>query len=365
MKIVLATPIYPPEIGGPAIYSQKLKEGLEKKGHEIIIVSYRGLRAYPKPLRIFVYFLKLLKSAKGCGLIYSFNLISCGLPACCVSKITGKKFFIRIGGDFLWERAVESGRTKKPLREYYEDSKTPKERFWIWLMGKVFNQAGKIIFTGDFQRKIYLKYFVIEAQKTIIIKNPFPDISFQNLAHEMQDTGYQILYAGRLLKLKNLDLLIGTFKKVLLKTDKNLTLKIIGEGPEEASLQLTINNLQLTDKVSIQRSFIQEKLFSEIKRSYLCILPSLTEITPNFALECLKLQKPILLTKETEYYEVLKDDLIFIDPQNEIDLEEKMIYLLDGGNYASYIEKIKKIPTQRSWEDVVQEHEESFIHRSH
>ncbi len=356
MKFIIATPICPPEIGGPAIYSQKLKEGLEKKGHEINIVSYRGLRIYPQPLRIFVYFLKLLKSAKGCDLIYSFNLISCGLPACCVSRVLRKGFFMRIGGDFLWERAVEAGRSKKPLKEYYEDSKTFKERFWIWLMKRVFNQTGRIIFTSRFQRDIYLKFFNLDERKTAIIQNPFPDIKALN--HKASTANYQLLYAGRLLKLKNLDFLIGAFQRVLSKTDKKLSLKIIGEGPER-------QNLRVGEKVVFQPSVSHQDLLEEIQRSYLCVLPSLTEITPNFALECLKLQKPILLTKESEYYETLKDDLIFIDPQNETDLEDKIVYLLDEKNYLNYVEKIKRIPTQRSWEDVVKEHEESFIHRSH
>lgn len=356
MKIVFATPIYPPEIGGPAIYSQKLKEGLERKGHEINIVSYRGLRAYPQPLRIFVYFLRLLKSAKGCDLIYSFNLISCGLPACCVSKIARKKFFLRIGGDFLWERAVEAGHTKKSLREYYKDPKTLKEKLWIWLMGKVFGQTDRIIFTSYFQRDIYLKFFKIDQEKAMIIQNPFPETKPES--GQMPVTNYQLLYAGRLLKLKNLDFLIRVFHKILSRTGKNITLKIIGEGPE-------IKNLKAGKNVIFSPAVSQHDLWEEIQQSYLCVLPSLTEITPNFALECLKLQKPILLTKETEYYETLKNDLIFIDPQNETDLEDKIVYLLDEKNYLNYIEKIKRISTQRSWEDVVKDHEESFIHRSH
>ena len=361
MKIILATPIYPPEIGGPAIYTQKLKEGLEKRGHSVKIVSYQGFKKYPQPLRIFLYFLALFKSAKECDFIYAFNLISCGLPACCVSKIAKKQFFVRIGGDFLWERAVESGRTQKPLREYYEDPEVFKERFWMWLMKKVFNQTRKIIFTSHFQKDIYLKFFNLNERKAVIVQNPFPRPNFQIVAGKPANN-YQLLYAGRLLKLKNLDFLIRVFNKVLSKTDKELTLKIIGGGPAEEDLKFKIKSLKLESSVFFESSLPQSELFEEIRRAYLCLLPSLTEITPNFALECLKLQKPILLTKETGYYEALKDNLIFIDPRNELDLEEKIIYLLDERNYFDYIEKIKRIPTQRSWEDVVKEYEESFIY---
>lgn len=356
MKFIFATPIYPPEIGGPAIYSQKLEAGLIKKGHAIKIVSYQGLKKYPQPLRIFVYFLRLFKNAKGCDLIYAFNLISCGLPACCVSTILGKKFFMRLGGDFLWERAVEASRTQKSLREYYQDRKTLKEKVWIWLMKMVFNKTDKIIFTSRFQRDIYLESFNLKKEKTTIIQNPFPET--KNLVNRPSSGNYQLLFAGRLLKLKNIDFLIKAFRRVLSKTDKKISLKIIGDGPER-------QNLKAGAGVVFSPAVSHRDLLEEIQQSYLCVLPSLTEITPNFALECLKLQKPILLTKETGYFEIFKDDLIFIDPKNEIDLAEKITYLLDEAHYSNYIEKIKAIATQRSWDDVVKEHEESFIHRGH
>lgn len=362
MKFIIATPIYPPEIGGPAIHAQNLKEGLKKKGHSIKIVSYSYLKKYPQPLRIILYSLKLFKNAKGYDLIYAFNLTSCGLPVYLASKFFKKKFLVRIGGDFLWERAVETGRTKKSLREYYEVPKTLKERFWIWLIRRVLNKADKIIFTSTFQKDIYLTPFKIKEKKVIIIQHPFPYLNFKTTLADKFSNNYQLLYAGRLLKLKNLDFLINSFYTVLSKTNRNLTLKIIGQGPERESLEFKIKSLGLGDKAFIKNPLTQPSLLKEIQQSYLCILPSLTEITPNFALECIKLQKPILLTKEVSYYRTFKDKLIFIDPKNEKDLEKKIIHLLDKDNYSNYIERIKKINTNRSWEDVIEEYEKSFIY---
>jgi len=352
-KITLATSIFPPDIGGPAIYSQKMKDGLERIGHEVGVVSYRGLRACPQPLKIFIYFLSLFKNTINADFIYSFNLISCGLPAYFCAKILRKRLFLRIGGDFLWERAVESGRTKKPLREYYEIPKTFTEKLFMALMKTVFNRADKVIFTSIFQRDIYLKFFKIKKEKITIIQNPFPEMEVA--INQPSANNYQLLFAGRLIKLKNIDFLIKVFYKVLQKTEKDLTLKIIGDGPER-------KNLKADERVVFSGAIAQMNLLREIQQSYICVLPSLSEITPNFALECIRLGKPILLTKETGYYEIFKDDLIFIDPQNEKDLEEKIIHLLDERNYLNYIESIKKIPTDWSWDNVIEEHEKSFIH---
>lgn len=356
VKILLATPIYPPEIGGPAQYVKNLAERLKKEGIETQIVSYNNLRKIPQPFRFLVYFLKLLGKARDYQVIYVFNLIGCGLSGLVCSKVFRKKFIIRLGGDFLWERAVESGRSEKPLKEYYEQQKTIKERFWMFLMKKVLNGADRIIFTSNFQRGIYERHFKIAREKTTIISNPFPRLNFKETWAGKPVSRYQVLYAGRLIKLKNLDALIEIFSKIIKKTNLPLTLKIVGRGPERKNLECKIKDLELKDKVFIEKSLPHGELLREIQKSYFCILLSLSEISPNFALECIKLGKPILLTRETGIFEDFKNHLIFINPKDRQDIEEKLMLLLDKDNYREYAEKIKKIPVSYSWRQVTEKH---------
>ena len=40
MKILIATPLYPPEIGGPATYAETLAKELPRCGDEGAVVSY-------------------------------------------------------------------------------------------------------------------------------------------------------------------------------------------------------------------------------------------------------------------------------------------------------------------------------------
>ena len=77
---------------------------------------------------------------------------------------------------------------------------------------------------------------------------------------------------------------------------------------------------------------------------------------PNLALECIKLGKPILLTKETGIFESFKNHLIFIDPQDSNDIEQKLMFLLNQENYQRYEKKIKSIPTSYSWKEVTEKH---------
>src|SRR3989344_6467595 len=94
MKILMATGIFPPDIGGPALYSQKLAEEYSRKGIAVTAVVYGkkflsppeyrvvGVsRRWPAGLRQFIYFLKVLIQAKNSDAIMAFDSLGAGLPA--------------------------------------------------------------------------------------------------------------------------------------------------------------------------------------------------------------------------------------------------------------------------------------------
>ena len=51
MKVIIATPLYPPEIGGPATYAEILVHELPKRGIEIELVKFSDVRHLPKLIR--------------------------------------------------------------------------------------------------------------------------------------------------------------------------------------------------------------------------------------------------------------------------------------------------------------------------
>src|SRR3989344_4474464 len=107
MKIVIATPLYPPDIGGPATYSKLLFDELPKRGVDVTVLSFGEVRALPKIIRHFFYFLKLLKRGRGVDIIFAQDTVSVGFPSLWASKILGKRFFVRVPGDYAWEQATQ------------------------------------------------------------------------------------------------------------------------------------------------------------------------------------------------------------------------------------------------------------------
>ncbi|OGZ37429.1 MAG: hypothetical protein A3E90_00645 [Candidatus Portnoybacteria bacterium RIFCSPHIGHO2_12_FULL_40_11] len=365
MKILIASGIFPPDIGGPAVYVKKLADELKKKNIEISVITYsdsqkdysdnfplvRIIRGRSLLIRYFFYFRNLFKIAKDAHIIYAQDLFSSGLPSALVKKFLKKKLIIRLGGDFLWEKAVEKGWSEKPLSRYYEKTKNFKERLFFWLGRQVLKTADLVIFSTSWQKEIYFKNYKIKKEKAKIIENPFPqDKPFSKAANNQK-----IIFAGRLIKLKNIDYLIKSFKLILVK-NPDLRLEIIGQGPQKKYLEKITRENNLEKNVIFRDKLSFQKLTQEISKCFLVILPSLSEVSPNLALECIKLKKPILLTKETGFYERFKNNLIFIDPFNQKDLTDKINYLLDGENYKKYQERISLISADYSWPEVVESH---------
>ena len=136
MNIILATGIYPPDIGGPATYVRALAEELVKKGNEVRVVTFggqgrqegqRGQQGWEViavsrsggPLMRWWRYAKALR-ARGseADVVIAFSSVSCGVPLW-LAGLKKPKTILRLGGDFFWERYTDRGGMKS-LREWYE-----------------------------------------------------------------------------------------------------------------------------------------------------------------------------------------------------------------------------------------------------
>ncbi|PLX25324.1 hypothetical protein C0580_02755, partial [Candidatus Parcubacteria bacterium] len=140
----------------------------------------------------------------------------------------------------------------------------------------------------------------------------------------------------------------------------DVKLTIVGSGPEKEDLEKDITKFSLQDRVTIKPRVSSEKLDQYIADSFLLVVPSISEVSPNVALECIRLGKPILLTKECGFFDQYKDKLMFIDPFSVSDIKEKICYLLDEDKYNNYLAKISQIDISRSWLDLTKEHVDLF-----
>src|SRR3989344_9159159 len=159
-RILIATGIFPPEIGGPALYSEHLAEEFVKKGNLVTVITYGtnfipskkyqiiGVsRSWPYGLRQLIYFFWIFYYALGSSWIFAFDTLGAGLPAVLVGKILNKKVIIRLGGDFLWEKFIESGKGEVTMEEFYQKNLQKNFLFLFKLIKFTLRNAGLVAFT--------------------------------------------------------------------------------------------------------------------------------------------------------------------------------------------------------------------------
>ena len=103
----------------------------------------------------------------------TFDSLGAGLPAVIAGKLFNKKVVIRLGGDFLWEKFVESGRGKVTMAEFYQ--KKLHQRFIILFRLIIFalQNTDKIVFTTEFQKGLFVSYYGLRPNKVFMIRNVF------------------------------------------------------------------------------------------------------------------------------------------------------------------------------------------------
>jgi len=358
-KITIATGIFPPDVGGPATYASKLKEELEGREIEVLIVSYgegKNARArivsrkITKGLRHFIYFWKVLMAARGAEAVYALDATAAGLPAALAAMILGKKFLIRIGGDLLWERAAESGKFFGTMEQFYESGFYDSFKPFVFKAIKfVLGRAETIFVTALNMKDIYEKHYGIEGKRIKLLPNVFERKKEEN--HYKPENRGDIVFAGRFVKYKNLERVLEVFEEIYERI-KPARLILIGDGPEKENLEKKIKELQLEGKAIMEGKKDSEGLQALLKEASLGISLAWTEYNPNFILECLANGTPVLISRENGL-SIKLPEIFLADPFSKEEIKEKVIKILE--NQLENQEEAERINFEFTWKQSVDE----------
>ena len=97
------------------------------------------------------------------------------------------------------------------------------------------------------------------------------------------------------------------------------------------------------------------KLQEKIKNCYAVILPSFSEVCPNFILEAASYSKPFIMTEETGLKEIYNKGGIFVDPFDKKALKQAILDMSDHAKYEKYKDEITNVNASRSWSEVAKE----------
>lgn len=334
MNILIATGLYPPQMGGPATYSKLLKEELPKHGYEVVVVNFGGYLGYPKVVRHFLYFLRLLREGIHSDLIIALDPVSVGLPALVVSKILKKKLILKIVGDYAWEQGTQRYGVKDLLDEFV--AKYFQYSFKIRTLKRiqfyVAKHADKIIVPSNYLKNIVIKWGV-DDKKIKVIYNAFFPVEIgdtkETAKEKLKLEGKILLSVGRLVPWKGFKPLIEIMLD-LQKKFPNLTLLIIGNGPNKLELESTIDKLGLASKVRLIRALPREEHYLYIKAADIFVLNTGYEGFSHQILEVMSIGTPIVTTNVGGNPEMITDNEsgLLVEYNNKEELRRSIEELL-------------------------------------
>src|SRR3989344_5407143 len=196
MKLVIATPLYPPEIGVPATYSRLLEEGLPMKGIEVELVKFSEVRHLPKLIRHYVYYRRVLRAARGADAVLALDPVWVGLPAMKAAKKAGKPFVVKIVGDYAWEQGVQRFGIEQELDDF---AQTPQKSFFVRRLQEIQTRAAaaatRVVVPSPYLQDIVIEWGIPKENISVIcngIALPSQIPTFQK-----KDGEFLIVSAGR------------------------------------------------------------------------------------------------------------------------------------------------------------------------
>ncbi len=334
MKLLIATPLYPPEIGGPATYAKLLQEGLPGKGIEVEIVKFSDVRHLPKLIRHYVYYHRVLKAARHADVVLALDPVSVGLPALYAAKKAGKPFVVKVVGDYAWEQGRQRFGVTQELDDFVQ---TPQKSFFVRrlqeIQTRVARSATRVVVPSEYLKNVVLKWG-ISRNKIQVIYNA---VSIEKMTEDVPESVKalprpRVVTIGRLVEWKGIDGLIRVFDGLWAARSRGLSasLVIVGMGPEEKRLKEHAALLRLNNVCLFTGQLSHEETLAIMNDADIFVLNSTYEGLSHTLIEALMLGKCIIATNAGGNPEIiLKGDGILINVKDETELASSLRILIE------------------------------------
>ncbi len=166
--------------------------------------------------------------------------------------------------------------------------------------------------------------------KIVVIPNGINLRNYDDFELEHDYQNY-ILFIGRLVFSKNLDVVISAFKDVVKKI-QNAKLIVVGDGPLRGRWEKMVTELGLTQNIEFTGLISHKRKIELLSKCSSLVLPSFFEGFGLVLLEAFAMRKPVIVSDQRAFYEIIDEGIDgFILPTHDSHAwAERMIFLLSN-----------------------------------
>ena len=215
-------------------------------------------------------------------------------------------------------------------------------------------KAKKIISVSNSTREEIFEHLLVNKNKVEVIYEAADDFNFK--PDNKNSNGKYFLFVGNVYPHKNTDNLIKAFK-IIKEKEK---VKLIFAGSDDyfySRLKKQTSKLIKEGSIIIKENLSDNELSGLYKNAVALVRPSFMEGFSLPPLEAMGIECLVLASDIPVHKEILKEAPFYFNPNDHIDLSQKMLYVLglDEKDKSERIRKGKKLADEYSWEKTARE----------
>lgn len=286
-RICVLSGIYPPNIGGPAKFAVTFTDYLSKRGIPSSVITYSDTetstevlaqtkvmkisRKIPLPFRYLLTIQRIRQEAKK-GTTFIAN--GCFLEILLASFTTKIQYITKVPGDIVWERARNANKTQLTVDDFQYAKLKPKLKFFRFLFSQSLIRSSRVIVPSTHLFGLCQKWGVPD-DRILIIHNSVSVTKFSPRFEVSKK--FDAVIVNRLVPWKGTREVIDTCGKL------NLSLLVIGDGPESAALRKAAQ--QYKSRITFVGEARQDEIVNHLNSASIFILNSNFEATSYALLE--------------------------------------------------------------------------------
>ena len=353
MRVLITSPVFPPDLGGPAVYVPSLGRFLTERGHDVEVVAFCSedspsgypfrvvaIPRGPLPIRYLKAFFAVLREAKGKDVVYVQEHLA--LLHVLAARLRRVPCVIRIMVDGAWEISHRKGWIDGDDIVTFETKdygfkvklvRALQKRWWRW--------CTRIISCSDFLKGILVQRYGVPDEKVVRIHNAHhgakPEDLPQSQAEARTELGLEadrryLLTICRLMVWKGVDGIL----RALAELPDDVHLLVAGDGDMEEEWKRVAVELGLEGRAHFLGNVPHAKIPLYIRASDVFVLNSEYEGLSHTLIEVQTLGTPIVCTGVCGNPEVVEHERtgLLVPPKDDEALTKGLRRMLDDPGLA-------------------------------
>jgi glycosyltransferase involved in cell wall biosynthesis len=315
VNVLLVSGIWPPDVGGPASHAPALAAHLLARGHGVEVVTTAAAapalepypvqwisRSLPAGVRHARVAIAVGRAARHADVVYATSMIRRAAAGAAAAR---RPLVAKLVADEVFERARRKGWFDGTLDEFQREQGDLRVRMLRRARTKALRRARHIFCPSAYLLQIAAGWGLDPARMSVL-PNPAPELpplpSPATVRGELGLDGPLLGFAGRLTAQKALDVALAAVAEV-----PRVSLVVLGDGPERASLERRAADLGLDGRVRFLGSGGRSDVLRLFRGCDAALLSSAWENFPHTVVEALAVGTPVLAAAVGGVPEVVRD----------------------------------------------------------